>query len=172
MGRQASDDAGAFGPLATMFQNYFSACETLSRGTPPLGNGFPTAFDAQAFTTQAAAPLKAAARAQLEAMGLANRRLQAYMVTPTKLAQCRSPQDLINTQMAFWRTAFEQYTESGRKIAEAWGHALPLAASYSGGELAKSAHDYIDFNSAGAKTDARVPVTPPDRGAGRQRRVA
>lgn len=170
MGRQAGEDAGGFGPFATMFQNYFSACETLSRGTPPLGSGFPTAFDAQAFTTQATAPLKAAARAQLEVMGLANRRVQAYMTAPTKLAQCRSPQDLMNMQMAFWRTAFEQYTESGRKIAEAWGQALPLAEAYSGGDVTNAEHDYINFNGTGSKANMRVPAEP-DR-AGKQRRVA
>lgn len=170
MGKQAGEHASGFGPFASVFQNYLSAFETVSRGTAPLGNGFPTAFDAQAFTAQATAPFKAAARAQLEVMGLANRRVQAYMRAPTTLAQCRSPQDFMNAQMQFWRTAFEQYSESGRKIADAWSHALPFAAPYPGVEAAETEHDYINFNGAGSKTSVRTPAVP-DRES-RSRRVA
>lgn len=170
MGRRAVDDAGGFGPFAAVFQQYFSAVETLSRGTPPLGAGFPTDFDAQAFTTQAAAPLKAAARAQLEVMGLVNRRLQAYMLVPTALARCRSPQDLMNAQMLFWRTAYEQYAESGAKIAEAWGHVLPVSAPYAVGGDEAGEHDYIDFNASSGKPRARVPAA--SERAQKARRVA
>lgn len=158
MGRRAVDDADGFGPFAGVFQQYFSAVETLSRGTPPLGVGFPTDFDAQAFTTQAAAPLKAAARAQLEAMGFVNRRLQACMQVPAAAARCRSPQDLLGVQMTFWRTAYEQYAESSAKIAESWTHALPLSPPYAASEEAGE-HDYIDFNeTVAAKPRARVPA--------------
>lgn len=171
MGKQASEDVGGFGPFAAMFQNYVSAFETLSRGMPPLGSGFPTAFDTQAFTAQAVAPLKAAARAQLEMMGLANRRLQACMMVPTKLAQCRSPADLMTLQSEFWQTAFEQYIECGGKIAEDWGEALPLSAPYPGPSVVNSEHDYITFNGASSKASSRVPAKP-ERPSGRQRRVA
>lgn len=171
MGKQASEDVGGFGPFAALFQNYVSAFETLSRGMPPLGSGFPTAFDTQAFTTQAAAPLKAAARAQLELMGLANRRLQACMMVPTKLAQCRSPADVMTLQSEFWQTAFEQYTECGRKIAEDWGEALPFSAPYPGADVTKTGHDYIDFNGASSKANTHVPAKP-ERPSSRQRRVA
>lgn len=169
MGTQTGYDAGGLGPFAAVFQNYLAAFETLSRGTPPLGAGFPTAFDTQAFTQEAAAPFKAAARAQLELLGLANRRVQAYMQAPAKLAQCRTGQDLVNAQLEFWRTAAEQYAESGRKVAEAWGQALPWAAPYAEGGTPPAERDYINFNGTGSKTSVR-PVVKPEQG--KQRRVA
>lgn len=171
MGTQTGYDARGLGPFAAVFQNYFAAFETLSQGTPPLGAGFPTAFDTQAFTQQATAPLKAAARAQLEVLGLANRRVQAYMQAPAKLAQCRTGQDLFNEQIAFWRTAAEQYAESGRKIAEAWGQALPWAAPYTGTGTPPAERDYINFNGTGNKATVR-PVVKSEPAPGKQRRVA
>jgi|GEM_PF-606633 len=55
---------------------------------------------------------KAVARCQLEAIGLASRRAQAYMELPAKLGACRTPQDLAREQIGFWQTAFAQYAES------------------------------------------------------------
>lgn len=157
MGTQTGYDAYGIGSFASVFQNYLSAFETVSQGTPPLGAGFPTAFDTQAFTEQATAPLKAVARAQLEMLGLMNRRVQAYMQAPAKLAQCRTGRDILNEQMAFWHEAAEQYAASGRKIAAVWGEALPWAAPYAMMDVRQTERDYIDFNGA---ADAKARVRP------------
>ena len=160
---QSRFDTGLLGPFAPMFEAYFSSLQSLSQG---VGG---QAADAQALGSQLTGPAKALARCQLEALGLANRRTQAYLDIPTRLARCKTPQDLINEQMAFWRTAAEQYTDSSRKIAEAWGQMLLLpggfGSSFQGGRRER---DYIAFPSAkdangqGASADARE----------RQRRVA
>ncbi|HRN87051.1 phasin family protein [Hyphomicrobium sp.] len=171
MGTQTGYDAYGIGSFASVFQNYLSAFETVSQGTPPLGAGFPTAFDTQAFTQQATAPLKAVARAQLEMLGLVNRRVQAYMQAPAKLAQCRTSRDVLNEQMAFWQEAAEQYASSGRKIADAWSAALPLGAPYGVVDTLPADRDYIDFNgaaSAKARTRPRVKAEPENKA----RRVA
>jgi hypothetical protein len=166
-GNPAGFDPNAFGPFGALFQNYFAALESFSPGKLPLGGDQQSAFDPQAMTSQAAAPLKAAARCQLEMFGLANRRTQAYMQVPTRLAQCRTPQDVLNEQMAFWRTAAEQYRESALKIGEAWGQAFPGFGAFTMGE-SRAERDYISFNGAGK--DSQI-TTRPDTG-GRQRRVA
>lgn len=161
MGTQTDYDARGLGAFAAVFQNYLSACEAVCKGTPPLGAGFPTAFDTQAFTAQMAAPMKAAARAQLELMGLANRRVQAYMQAPAQLAACRTGQDAVNVQMAFWRQAAEHYAASGRNIADAWRQALPWAMPYAASsEQPAAERDYIDFNGAGSKTRVRPRSKP------------
>ena len=41
---------------------------------------------------------KSVLRANLEAVALANRRAQAYLEIPNRLAQCRTPQDLMSEQ--------------------------------------------------------------------------
>ncbi|AHB49994.1 hypothetical protein W911_05440 [Hyphomicrobium nitrativorans NL23] len=171
MGTQTGYDAYGIGSFASVFQNYLSAFETVSQGTPPLGAGFPTAFDTQAFTQQATAPLKAVARAQLEMLGLVNRRVQAVMQAPAKLAQCRTGHDVVNAQMAFWQEAAEQYAASGRKIADAWSQALPLAAPYATIGVPQAERDYIDFNGAAeakARTRPRIKAEPENKA----RRVA
>lgn len=171
MGTQTGYDARGIETFASLFQNYLSAFETVSQGTPPLGAGFPTAFDTQAFTQQATAPLKAVARVQLEMLGLVNRRVQAVMQAPAKLAQCRTGQDIVNEQMAFWHEAAEQYAASGRRIADAWSAALPWAVPYATIDVPEAERDYIDFNGAAdAKARARPRVkAEPDSKA---RRVA
>src|SRR5689334_4020813 len=117
MGTPAGFDPAAFGPFGALFQNYFSALEQFGQAGSSLGGVLPAEFEPPAIASQAAAPLKAAARSQLEVFGLLNRRTQAYMQVPTRLAQCRTPQDMINEQMAFWRTAGEQYRETALKIS-------------------------------------------------------
>ncbi len=167
MGTQAGFDPNAFGPFGALFQNYFSAFETLGQGKLPLNGGFAFGFDPQTATSQATAPLKAAARCQVEVLGLVNRRTQAYMQVPTRLAQCRSPQDVLNEQLAFWRTATEQYQACAVKIGEAWAQALPLQLAGMG----KAERDYINFNGSGAKESGAVSSRQETAGK-QQRRVA
>jgi hypothetical protein len=167
MGTQAGFDPNAFGPFGALFQNYFSALESFGQGKSPFGGGFPLGFDQQAATSQATAPLKAAARCQVEVFGLVNRRTQAYMQVPTRLAQCRTPQDMLNEQMAFWRTAAEQYRESSVKIGEAWAQAMP----WLGTAAMKTERDYINFNGTGSKESGAISTRQESAGK-QQRRVA
>ncbi|MDO9382532.1 MAG: hypothetical protein Q7T86_06670 [Hyphomicrobiaceae bacterium] len=101
--------------------------------------------------SQSMSPLKGIARSQLELMGFFSRRTQAYMEIPSRMQQCRTPQDLLNEQARFWQTAFEQYAETSRRMMEAWSHA-GLGAQQQ--PVRATARDYINFGSeavSGAK---------------------
>jgi hypothetical protein len=118
---QSGFDPHQFWMVSNPFQAYFNSADSLSQGFEPM---------------------KALARCQLEVMGLVSRRAQAYLEIPSRLSQCRTPQDILNEQMAFWRTAFEQYSESSQRIADAWGHVLmPLDDRAD----ARRQRDYITF---------------------------
>lgn len=108
-------------------------------------------------------PLKAATRFQLEAAGFMNRRAQACLEIPTRLSHCRTPQDLVNEQMRFWRIACEQYVETSRRMTEALGAAFPSGGSEG---LADRDRDYITFPEP---RDAAGDDEPPAR---KPRRVA
>jgi hypothetical protein len=159
VGHQTDFDPNAFGPFGPLIQTYVTAFESLGLLSADVGGGAVP----QRFT----APLKAAARCQLELFGLANRRTQAYMQIPTRLAQCRSPRDLLDEQMAFWRTAAEQYGETYRKVFDTWAGADVWA--YPGGRPGAE-RDYINFNGTGNRESA--PAARPEPSAGKQRRVA
>ncbi|MCC7254088.1 phasin family protein [Hyphomicrobium sp.] len=166
-GHQTDFDPKAFGPFGAFYQAYFSALENIGRayGVPsPVA----TDFAPNAMSQRLGAPFKAAARTQLEVLGLVNRRTQAYLHVPTLLARCRTPQDLVNAQMAFWRTAGEQYTDAARKVFDAW--TSQDAWSYSNGRPAATARDYINFNGTGSKE--RGSHAGPEQPTGKQRRVA
>jgi hypothetical protein len=125
MAAQLNFDPNVFGPFTSLFQVYFS---NLEAGPQGLG------------------PLKAIARCQLEVMGLMSRRAQALMEIPSRLGQCRTPQDLLNEQMRFWRTAGEQCAESSRRIIEASGQ-MALAPLGTRGEAdSRRERDYINFS--------------------------
>lgn len=166
MGTQAGFDPNMFGPFGAMWQSYVSALDSgASFG------GLTPAFDFNAVTSQASAPLKAAARCQLEVLGFMNRRVQAYMQVPSRLAQCRTPQDLVNEQLAFWRTAGEQYSDSSRRIMEAWSQVLPGLGAFAGqGPNGRTERDYINFNGTGSREGSGPQTGQDPRGS--QRRVA
>jgi len=167
MGTQTGFDPNVLGPFGALFQTYFTALDTFGQGSKAFGGtlGSPAAFDSEAATALLAAPLKVAARCQLEMLGLASRRAQAYLQVPTRLAQCRTPQDVVNEQMAFWRTAAEQYGTSGRKIGEAWAQMFPWLTAGAGRQTTRE-RDYINFNGTGGEAGAGAEPTA------RQRRVA
>lgn len=164
-GHQPDFDSKAFGPFGPLFQTYASALESFGRAYG-VANPFSSEADPQDLPQRMSGPLKAAARSQLAWLALVNRRAQAYMQVPTRLAQCRTPQDVMNEHMAFWRTASEQYTESYRKMFDAWTSADLVG----GGRSGIAVRDYISFNGTGGK-DADVPSARPEP-AGKQRRVA
>lgn len=165
-GTHTDFDPNAFGPFGPLFQTYISSLENFGSAFG-LPNALTSDLSPAALSQRTNAPFKAAARCQLEFLGLINRRAQAYMQIPTRLAQCRSPQDVVNEQMAFWRTAGQQYAETSRKVFDAWTSADPLISS---GRPAE--RDYINFNGTGSK-ESPAPTLRPEQTAGnKHRRVA
>lgn len=123
MTAQLSFDPRIFGPSVGAFQVFFGGLENL-----------PSALG----------PMKAAARWQLEAAGFMSRRAQACLEIPTRLGQCRTPQDLVNEQMRFWRIACEQYVESAQRMTQIWSS---VAFFQLGGteQPSRRERDYITF---------------------------
>ena len=107
-------------PAHSAYQMYFGGLESLGQAYDPF--------------------LKSIARTQLEMMGFLNRRAQAYMQIPARVAQCRTPQDLVAAQTQFWRSAYEDYTESVARVT----NSLALAMTNLADET-RNAHDYIAF---------------------------
>lgn len=142
MTQHSTSQAGSAGPFFAPFHAYFGSLETMAQGMSPL---------------------KAVARSQLEVMGFFSRRTQAYMEIPTRLQQCRTPQDLFNEQARFWQTAMEQYAEAGRRMTEAW-----TQASFGNGAASQpvraTARDYITFG-AEPDTNAKPKANGHDRRA-------
>lgn len=117
-------------PAQSPFQFYFGGLEAFGQTYDPL--------------------MKGLARSQLEMLGFFNRRAQAYMQIPARAAQCRTPQDLANAQAQFWRSAYEDYTQSVGRVTNALAACAPnLAAMVS--EEVRNAHDYIAFPDAESK---------------------
>lgn len=112
-------------PVHGLFNMYFSGLEAFGQAYDPFMKGF--------------------ARAQLECMGLLNRRTQAFVETTNRLTQCRTPQDFANEQMRFWSSAFEDYSASMGRVTEAIS-AFGLPAFGLSGSEAESARDYISFS--------------------------
>lgn len=122
-------------PVHGAFQLYFGGLEALGQAYDPF--------------------LKGAARTQLEVLSFFNRRAQAYMHIPARVAQCRTPQDLMNAQVQFWRSAYADYAESfGRVTTALAASAPPSLASFVSDEVRK-AHDYIAFPETAEAPAAR-----------------
>ncbi len=85
---------------------------------------------------------KSLAQANLEVIGFWNRRAQAYLDIPTRLQQCRAPQDLVAEQMRFWQTAFTQYQDSSRKMMKLYAAAVP-ELPFAEPKRTKPVRDYI-----------------------------
>ena len=123
---QTSFDADVFRSVLNPFQAYFEGLDRHTQGYAPLME-----------------PFKVVARCQLEAMGLINRRAQAYLAVPSRLAGCRTPQDLAREQVQFWQTAFAHYSESSQRMVDAWSKmASSMQAAGSG---PRGERDYITF---------------------------
>jgi hypothetical protein len=95
--------------------------------------------------TQTMGPLKGIARWQLEAAGLMSRRTQAYLEIPSRLSRCRTPQDLLKEQTRFWQVALHQYSESSRRMMDAWMQAMTPAGFGQSTGAARRERDYITF---------------------------
>ncbi len=90
-------------------------------------------------------PMKAVARSQLEAMQLVNRRMQACMEMPSRLAACRSPQDLFTEQMRFFQVAMQDYAQAANQMAQLWGQAFVAPQETTANT--EPSHDYLDLPS-------------------------
>jgi len=115
-------------PAHSAFQMYFGGLEALGQAYDPF--------------------LKGVARTQLEMLGFFNRRAQAYMQVPARLAYCRTPQDLLNAQMQFWQSAYQDYAESAGRVTRALASAGASNVAALVSEEARTAHDYIAFPEA------------------------
>ena len=113
---------------------------------------FQNIFHPQSFTSFAAnaqqAPdqmMRGFARWQVEVQNLAVRRAQAYLELPSRLSQCRTPQDLMAEQQRFMQTCMGQWTESTRAIMGAWMQMFQVPVA--GGDAARkeTGRDYLSF---------------------------
>ena len=121
---QSGFDTSASGMFGSPLQMYFSGLNQMSENMGPM-KGF--------------------ARWQLEVAGLMSRRAQAYMEIPSRMSRCRTPQDLMSEQMRFWQNAFQQHSESSKKIMDAWTQMMtPMSFQPAGNQ--KRERDYISFN--------------------------
>ena len=123
--------------VQSFYQMYFGGLGSLSQTYEPAAKNF--------------------ARGQLEFMGLMNRRAQAIFEISSRLGQCRTPQDLANEQLRFWRTAYEQYSQTAGRMMELM---TPLGASpFSFGPVAdqtsEDERDYIKFPEPQERAPAR-----------------
>lgn len=115
--------------------------------------------------------LKAIARTNIEWMKFASQRAQAMLGVPARVAVCRTPHDLMNEQVRFWQTAFEQYAETTRQVAAAWSAVNPAAQlmadqfeiwqrnnNAAKAHAAEPTHDFVPSpaNSANSRDDRRV----------------
>lgn len=118
---------------------------SLANGKSPAHSAFQFLFGGLDALSQAYDPLlKGVARTQLEMLGFYNRRAQAYMQIPARIAQCRTPQDVLNAQAQFWRSAYEDYTDSVGRVTNALAACAPNLAAFVSDEV-RNAHDYIAF---------------------------
>ena len=119
------------GPAQNMFQTFCSGLDTAGLGFEPM--------------------MKAAARHNAEILTLMSQRAQAYFEIPSRLSQCRTPQDIMTEQSRFWQTMARQYTESSQRMVSAW--------TSMGREVKKSSleRDYITFPEA-QEDDLQTPV--------------
>jgi hypothetical protein len=119
-------NANGKSPIHDVFQMYFSGLESFGQAYDPYTKAF--------------------ARTQLEVMGLISRQAQAYMQIPARLSRCRTPQDLAEEQMRFWRTSFDECATSIGRVTEAFAAGIaPAFAQATSTDETKSEHDYITF---------------------------
>jgi len=149
MSKETRFELNGLGPFQNMFQTYYGGLDTAAQSLEPFYRGF--------------------ARWQLEAMGLISRRVQAYMEIPSRLGQCRTPQDFANEQARFWQTALTQYSEGSQRLMSAWGQmvASPIGIGGGAGET-KRDRDYLTFPEPKAASTAPASTQRPAR----ERRVA
>lgn len=110
----------------------------------------------------AAGPARAMMLANVEAATLLSRRAQAYMELPKTLARCRNGQDVMQEQLRFWQSAWEQYQDATVRIATAWSQAAaPMRWQVPG--YTHQLPD-VDAETIRISQSSTAPVGRPDRG--------
>lgn len=113
------------GPCQHMMQAWFGGFDKAAQSWDPVAKGM--------------------AQASLEVIGFWNRRAQAYLDVPSRLQQCRSPQDFAAEQMRFCQTAFTQYQDSSRKLMMIWANSVP-DLPFAEAKRSRPERDYITIN--------------------------
>lgn len=141
--RQQFESSG-LGPYQHMMQSYFGGLDNAAQGYEPA--------------------MKGMARAQLEMMSLASRRAQAYLEIPSRLAACRTPQDLLSEQMRFWQTAFQHYSEGSRRVMTAMT-SMAQPPNFADAQSKPRARDYLSVPETQEQPDPRnnAPRASPPR---------
>lgn len=158
----------------SLFPLFFGPYAQQSQSGMPYANVMQTYFGGLDNATQVAEPFyKGMARWQLEMMGLMSRRAQAYMEIPSRMSKCRTPQDLVAEQTRFWQTAFQQYSESSRRMMAAANQMMVVPAAFTqGAAKAQRKRDYISFPDTSAAAKPTGPVSPLNGQGKGERRVA
>lgn len=138
--RQQFESSG-LGPCQNLMQAYFGGLDNTAQGFEPV--------------------LKGMARMQLEMISFSSRRAQAYLEIPSRLAAVRTPQDLLNEQMRFWQTAFQQYSEGSRRVMTAMSSmAQTQAFGLADNKTKPRARDYLTVPEAKEQPEQRGAVPP------------
>ncbi|MGE3066788.1 MAG: hypothetical protein AB7K67_14460 [Hyphomicrobiaceae bacterium] len=130
--RQDSDTS----PLTGLSQTYFRGFEAAMHAYEPLWRDW--------------------ARWNVELVGLASRRGQAWLERPTRLLRCQSPQEAVAEQMHFVQTASRHYTETAHRLMAIWSHS-DFVRGFNGALNSASQpadRDYISFREPDDAPDA------------------
>ncbi len=114
------------GPFGNLGQVYLGNLDAVAKGFEPV--------------------LRGAGRWNLEVLGLMTRRARAWAEVPSRLSQCRTPQDLLREQLQFWQTAAHDYTDGAQRLSAAFGSLAMqgLNGAHVGKDMSPE-RDYITF---------------------------
>ncbi|MEQ1694311.1 MAG: hypothetical protein ABL901_00585 [Hyphomicrobiaceae bacterium] len=107
-------------------------------------------------------PWRAFARINAEAVCLMTRRSQAYLDLSTRLAGCKTSDDWLTQQVAFWQIAQRQYIESLQTTMLAALPLAPVGESVATVGKCERSRDYIVMPEApprAAQAEKDVPAT-------------
>jgi hypothetical protein len=111
---------------------------------------------------------KAATRTQAEWTSLVGRRSRAWLDVPKQAAACRNPAEAVRAQMAFWQTAWHQYTETSQRLVAAWTPVWTSALSAATAERdrdRRQAQSQLPSRDFMSLPEASEPVRPGERRA-------
>jgi hypothetical protein len=136
----------------------------------PFKNMFETCCGTMDLAAQRFEPwYKAVASSGLEVLSLMSQRALAYVELPRSVANCRTPQDLVDEQVHFWQTAWRQYGESSQRALNVWTTSVSLLGGIVAPWVpaAKPERDYISFPEPQEATGAaeKQPKKPDERQA-------
>lgn len=146
------------------FRNPFAFLLTAFR--LPTAGGLPLSPQFGDMTRRLEPVVQAATRAQLESLSLVAQQVRTAYDLPSRLAACRTPQEVASTQVQFWRAVATQQAEGVQRIAAAWGAVSASADAPAKAPAPAPKRDIITFPDAAptpatamaaAVTDPTVP---------------